>query len=171
MKNSRRHQLGSNHRTSDLQHSTLTTELPLSLPLQQFCFKTRYEISQSSPNFFPKQMKTPKLAIFSYPICVNLIFFFKLITGFCKWIITPSTRPIQRIMAPFKSLLHVTANRDADGEMCGTTWQRLNLLNASPRTKNASVHTHKINYTREQINVVKCERIFISQLQEYLTNS
>lgn len=54
---------------------------------------------------------------------------------------TPSTRTIQRIMSPFQLLLHVTANRDADNDTCGTTWQRLKLLYASWRTKNAWVHT------------------------------
>ena len=52
-----------------------------------------------------------------------------------------STRPMRRIMAPFKLLLHVSANRDADRDACGTTWQRLKLLYASWRTKNVWVHT------------------------------
>ena len=61
-----------------------------------------------------------------------------------------STRIIQRIMAPFQLLLHVTTNRDADSDTCGTTWQRLKLLYSSWRTKNDCVHTE--NKLHEETN-------------------
>jgi len=53
-----------------------------------------------------------------------------------------TTGTIQRIMAPFQLLFHVTANRDADSDTCGTIWQRLKLLYTSWRTKKC-LATHR----------------------------